>query len=142
MKKTGKRKKSNKINGKFSVIEHEVTKSKAFQELKIHAKWLYVEFKLRFKGDNKYNIKFTQTEARDIMGINTFIKARNQLIEKGFIDVIRRGGLWKQPAIFGLSERWRKYGTTEFKKVEIEKIFPPIFKTTFKKGHVFYSKKK
>jgi hypothetical protein len=76
------------------------------------------------------------------MGINTFIKARNQLIEKGFIDVIQRGGLWKQPTIYGLSERWRKYTRSDFDKKDINKIFPPIFKTKFKKGHVFYGKRK
>jgi hypothetical protein len=137
-----KKKNKNKIAGQFLVLEHEIYESMAFQELTIHAKWLYIEFKYRFNGENRYKIKLPQREAMKIMGINTFIKARNQLIEKGFIDVIQRGGLENQSAIFGLSNRWRKYGKPDFEKRNINDIFPPIFKTRFKKGHKFYGEPK
>ncbi len=71
------------------------------------------------------------------MAIDTFIKSRNKLIEKGFIDVIKRGGLEKQPMIYGLSDRWKKFGTKDFDKVDINDILPKIFKTKFKKDHKF-----
>ncbi|MBA7560767.1 hypothetical protein ES695_02845 [Candidatus Atribacteria bacterium 1244-E10-H5-B2] len=132
-----KKKNRNKINGNWSYIEHNILNSEAWKGLKIHTKWLYFEFKIRWHTDNTRNIIFTYQEAKNIMAIDTFIKSRNKLIERGFIDVIKRGGLEKQSAIYGLSDRWKKYGTKDFVKVDLKKILPKIFKTKFKKGHKF-----
>lgn len=116
------RKKKNKIAGSFTAIEHNITDSEAWKGLKAYTKWLYFEFKLRFHGDNKYNIIFTYQEAKKIMSINTFIKGRNKLIERGFIDIIKRGGFYNQSAIYGLSNRWKKFGTKDFIKIDPRKI--------------------
>jgi len=131
------KKKKNKIDGTYSYIEHKIINSEAWKGLKAHTKWLYFEFKLRWYGDNTKNIIFTYQEANKIMSINTFINDRKLLIERGFIDLIKRGGLEKQPMIYGLSNRWKKYGTNDFIKVDIEKILPEIYTTKFKKGHKF-----
>jgi hypothetical protein len=132
-----KKKNRNSIDGDFSYIEHNIINSEAWKGLKAHTKWLYFEYKLRWYGDNTRNIIFTYLEAKKIMSIATFINDRKLLIEKGFIDVIKRGGLEKQPMIYGLSNRWKKYGTKDFIKVDIEKILPEIYRTKFKKGHKF-----
>jgi len=134
---TKKKKNRNKIDGSYSIIEHNLMESEAFKELSIYSKWLYVEFKHRFYGDNRRNIIFTYREAIKIMSINTFIKSRNKLMERGFIDVIKRGGLEKRPMIYGLSDRWKKYGTKDFVKIEIKDILPKIYTIKFKKGHKF-----
>ena len=131
------KKKKNKIDGTYSYIEHNIINSEARKGLKAHTKWLYFEFKLRWYGDNARNIILTYIEANKIMSIATFINDRKLLIERGFIDVIRRGGLEKQCMIYGLSNRWKKYGTKDFIKVDIEKILPEIYTTKFKKGHKF-----
>lgn len=127
------KKKKNKIDGKYSYIEHNLANSEAFKDLSIYAKWLYMEFKFRWYGDNTKHIIFTYNEAIKIMAIKTFIKSRNQLIERGLIDIIKRGGLEKQPMIYGLSDRWKRFGTKDFKKIEIKDILPKIYKTGFKK---------
>ncbi len=132
-----KKKNRDKIDGSYSVLEHNLANSEAFKDLNIHTKWLYMEFKLRFHGDNKKHIILTYKEAIKFMSIGTFIKSRNKLIERGFIDVIKRGGLEKQCMIYGLSNRWKKYRTKDFVKVDIKKILPKVSKTKFKKGHKF-----
>jgi len=129
------KKKRNKINGSFTVLEHNLKESNAFKDLSIYAKWLYMEFGCRFHGDNRKNIILTYQEAKSIMAVNTFIRARNQLIERGIIDVIKRGGLEKQPMIYGLSDRWKKYGTKDFVKIDMEDILPKIYKSGFGKGN-------
>ena len=131
------KKNKNKFEGPFVGIEYKILKSEAFKDLSVHAKWLYFEFKYRFYGDNEHRIIFTYQEAKKIMAIETFIKARNQLIEVGIIDIIKRGGLEKQPMIYGLSDRWRKFGTKDFIEIDIKKVLPKIFKKKFKKGHKF-----
>jgi len=117
-----KKKKKNKIDGSFTIIEHKLTNSKAFKSLSIHTQWLYMQFKFRFHGDNRYHIIFTYQEATKIMNIRTFIKCRNKLIENGLIDIVKRGGFYNQPTVYGLSERWKKFGTKDFVKIDIRKI--------------------
>lgn len=117
-----KKKNKNSIDGSYSVIEHKLSNSEAFKNLSIHDKWLYMEFKFRFHGDNRYHIIFPYREAIKIMSINTFVKSRNKLIENGLIDIVKRGGFYNQPAIYGLSDRWKKYGTKDFVKKDIRKI--------------------
>jgi len=111
-------------------MPYEIWDSKAFRELTVPARYLYCEFLRKYNGNNAHNLKMTHKEvrARKFMAINTFTNARDQLIEHGFIDVISRGGLWKQAAIFGFSNRWREYGTSQFIKSDITQIRPSVMK--------------
>jgi len=117
-----KKKNKNRIDGSYSVIEHNLANSEAFKNLSIHAKWLYMEFKFRFYGDNKKHIIFTHKEGIKILNNRMFIKCRNKLIENGLIDIIERGGFYHKPNIYGLSDRWKKFGTKDFIKIDIKKI--------------------
>lgn len=117
-----KKKNRNKIKGSFTAIEHEILNSIAWKGLNVHTKWLYFEFKLRFFGDNRNKIIFPYREAIKIMNNRTFIKCKNKLIERGLIDIRKRGGFYHESTIYGLSERWRKYGMKDFIKINIKKI--------------------
>jgi hypothetical protein len=117
-----KKKNRNKIDGNYSLIEHNIIDSEAWKDLNIHTKWLYFEFKLRYYGDNEHKIVFPFREAIKIMTNRTFIKCRNKLIKNGLIDIIKRGGFYHQVTIYGLSNRWRKFGTKDFIKKDIKKI--------------------
>jgi hypothetical protein len=132
-----KKKNRKKFDGQFTGIEHKILKSEAWEGLTVHDRWLYFEFKYRFYGDNDHRIIFTYKEAKEIMSESAFIKSRNQLIERGLIDVVRRGGLEKQPTIYGISDRWKKFKTKDFVRANLKKIFPRIFKKRFKRGHEF-----
>jgi len=129
------KKKKNKFDGPFAGVTHKQRESEAWKKLNIYARYLYLEFRFKYNGQNDHNITFTYQEAIKIMAINTFIKSRNKLIEVGFIDIVKRGGLEKQPMIYGLSDRWKKYGTKDFVKKKIEDTLPKIYKTGFKKGN-------
>src|SRR5208283_2290477 len=77
---------------------------------------------------------FPYTEAA-FLGIGTtqHWKNINRLIEVGFLDPVYQGGWYqkhereKDYSRYILSERWRNYGTSEFKKVEKEKVLPKRF---------------
>jgi hypothetical protein len=122
--------------------------NKAWDLLTKMGKLLYAEFIKKYNGNNANEIELTFKEIKEkkIMSVNTFNKVREELIEKGLVDLVQRGTLWNQSNIYRLSHRWRKYGTKEFEKVNIKNILPPVFKTAFKKGHKFhgnqYTKKK
>jgi len=111
----------------FTQIEHRLVNSEGFKGLKAHTKWLYVEFRLRYHGNNPRHIILTEREAMKIMNLKTFREDYKKLIKRGFIDLVKRGGFYRQPHVFGLSNRWEKYGTKEFEEVDIYKLFPKIF---------------
>lgn len=128
-----KRKNKKKINAwsvdpPYAQIEEKLVKSKAFEGLKAHTKWLFVEFRLRFKGDNPRGIIFPYNEAKKIIDLVTFRADVRELIKLGFLDLVKRGGFYNQPHIYGLSNRWRRYGTKEFIEVNIDKLFPEILR--------------
>ena len=91
-------KKKNKNNDEFKAtppytqVEQKLRDSEGFKHLKAHTKWLYVEFRLRYRGNNPRNITFTQKEAKEIMRIETFRDDYRKLIENGFIELIECGG--------------------------------------------------
>ena len=126
-----KKKKNNnefKAEPPYTQIEQKLVDSEGFKGLKAHTKWLYVEFRLRYRGNNPRDITLTQKEAKGIMDIVTFRDDYRKLVELGFIELISRGGFYKEKHIFGLSNRWKKYGTKDFIKRDIDKLFPKILK--------------
>ena len=69
---------------------------------------------------NNGEIIFTYAEAKEKYGITErrFHQALDELIEHGFIDIATpANSLIKQPTKYSISERWRKYGTSDFEKV-------------------------
>lgn len=128
MKKKKKNKNEFKAGTPYTQIEQKLVDSEGFKNLKAHTKWLYVEFRLRYRGRNPRDITLTEKEAKRIMDSRTFRADYRKLIELGFIDLIKCGGFYKEKHIFGLSNRWKKYGTKDFIKIDIAMKFPKIFK--------------
>jgi hypothetical protein len=77
---------------------------------------------------NNGEIKFTYGEAKElgIKSPDTFNKVIRELVkDKGFIDIAERGHWYeKKPTKFAISERWKRYGASDFEKVEISRILP------------------
>jgi hypothetical protein len=77
---------------------------------------------------NNGQILFPYAEAREL-GIRsdaTTHKVFCELVEeKGFIDVATPGNWYtRQPTKFALSQRWKRYGTPDYKRVEIPRRLP------------------
>lgn len=77
---------------------------------------------------NNGKLVFTYAEARElgIKSTETFYRVIRELVEeKGFIDISQPGNWYeKEPNKFAISERWKKYGTDAFKRVEIPRYLP------------------
>lgn len=72
--------------------------------------------KTDFRIVNNGEIQFTYQEAEE-RGVTRprFARAIDQLVELGFIDIARAGsGLHKDATQYGISDRWKEYGTDEF----------------------------
>ena len=123
------------------IIEPDIFYSHAFTELSASGirvlmrclqkrKWSKV--KIRGKKQIVYNndgFIFPYAEA-DFLHIKTtqFWKNIKKLVEVGFIEIIHQGGWYqknekeKDYSVYRLSDRWKKYGTQEFKKIEKPKV--------------------
>ena len=116
------------------VVERALLKSKAFRVLNRTAKNVFFDFlmKCRVKGRkaqpgrkserdilNNGELEYTYSEAekKDISR-TSFMRALDELIGKGFIDVAHSGagGVKGDKSKYGISERWREWGTDNFIK--------------------------
>lgn len=75
---------------------------------------------------------YAEADFLDI-GTTQFWKNMKQLIEMGFIDLVYQGGWYqknqreKDYSVYRLSDRWKKYGTSEFKQTEKARVLQPDF---------------
>ena len=114
-------------------FEREVFESPAWRELTPTAMRVYFQFMLKrklervkyprdgkkFRQTNNGEIEFTYKEAKDKHEISegTFREALERLIEVGLIDIAESGaGLYKHKTLYGISERWRKFGKPDFER--------------------------
>lgn len=112
--------------------------SKAYKELPYSAgkalPYFLGKVQTPYNDPQKYSIEFpfSYTEARRYGFANaTHHRIISVLIAKGFIDPVAKGGLrggGLSCSRFKLSERWKKYGTPDFKSAEEWRNVFPNFK--------------
>jgi len=121
-------------------LERELLFSKAFWSLPADAVRVYLIFlnkcvvrrpatskekrKWGYLVVNNGEIQFTYKEARENFGIpaKQFGRTIDRLVEGGFLDITQLGsGLHRTPTLYAVSERWKLFGTAEFKPAIREK---------------------
>jgi len=93
----------------FVKLENSMTNSAAWTALSDKAIWVYIELKKSFdyrKGGNSHLVlPYSKVSWR--MNCRTYSQKIQELTRYGFIDIKERGGLYKRPNVYALSERWR-----------------------------------
>lgn len=99
-------------------IAHNMMDSAAWKELDPYDVVVYLEFKRRYNGkkDNESDISLTYEEMKKKMDKERFKKSIDRLIEVGFIDLVKHRAQQRKATIYGLSNRWRYYGTQLFEE--------------------------
>ena len=115
------RKKGEKIKGRFIPLTHNMIESEAWRSLSGNAIKVYIMLLRKRNGANDRDLSLTYRELQGYLSVATFRKCMIALVEAGFIDLVRKGGLQKQCNIFGISERWKDYGTEGFEKRTLQK---------------------
>jgi len=132
------------------VLEQRLVKSAVWISLSATAKAVYLLFRTKCKMGrppgkpgkrdwailNNGELVFTYREAQRKYGITAsrFRRALDELIEKGFIDVDATGmGVHKVTTLYGISDRWRGYGTPTFRQAK--RPVPSIKNPGFKRGN-------
>lgn len=115
------------ILNRYVALPYEMEGSEAIKKLSASAIRVLLRFLLkrpwskvgkRTEYENS-GLVFTYPEAAS-MGIKntTFYDAIKRLVEVGLIEVEHQGGVYeKDCSKYAISERWREYGTENFKKV-------------------------
>ena len=135
-----KKHKRQKIDGQFVPMQHELLNSFAFQNLNSSSKVGLLYFYKDKKNGHQENVILTYSQAKKYgvcQSSTTFDSIKKELVEKGFLDSFKPGGLGKH-SIFKMSYRWKLYGTSRFNEIPFEaglgsKQFQVIWKDEVKK---------
>jgi hypothetical protein len=142
--KKGNSKKRKYRNYSYAMLEPALIESEAFRDLSGKAAMLMLirfhqkAYKKRKDGKkkglknlvvtNNGEIVFTYGEAKElgIKSSQTFYRCIRELVEdKGFINIEHRGHyLNSDPSKYGISDRWKRYGTSQYERVEIQRVLP------------------
>jgi hypothetical protein len=139
-----KRKKTKDKFPPFVALTWDLLNSKAYKNLPPSASkalpYFLGKVKVPFNDPNKYENSFTFSykEGKRLgFSSSTFHKVICQLVEKGFIDPVQKGGLRSDAKTFNffkLSRRHERYGENDFKKLDWKTFEPEIrIKATQKK---------
>jgi hypothetical protein len=118
-------------------IEKSILKSLAFKKLSGSGKFIYFQFLLKRKMEeipkksgkwvntNRNELVFTHYDAEKIHKYSStkFVRAIDELILYGFIDIMHHGGMSKgNYSLYSLSTRWQRFGKNDF----VDKARKPI----------------
>mgnify|MGYP001262978297 CR=1 FL=1 len=112
----GRRKKRQKIEGRFVPLQHKLLESKAFQSLTKSAKVAYIYFLFDIKSGHQKEVILTFEQAKKhfvCSSPSTFMKIKKELVNNGFLNQLEGGGL-NSPTKFAISHRWKDYGLNDF----------------------------
>ncbi len=135
----------------FVALLWEMLNSNAYRELPYASAKALPFFLGKFKGAYRepqrylFEFHFSYSEAKRYGFSNsTFSKVIQELIRKGFVDPVDRGGLrsdGKGYNLFKLSRRWEKYGTIGFDLIEWRCFLPRLKLKATPKSETNSSKK-
>ena len=113
--------KKNKIKGGFVATPFYMIDSPAWQNLSANSIKIYLQLMRKRNGNNDRDLSLTYNEMKSQVSTATLRKCLIELVEKGFIDMVRQGGTMKKCNIFGISERWKHYDTNNFEFKTLKK---------------------
>ncbi|MFA4918117.1 MAG: hypothetical protein WC581_02580 [Thermodesulfovibrionales bacterium] len=135
----------------FVPLTWEMLNSKAYKDLKYApAKALPFflgKIKISYNDPQRYSIEisFSYSEGNKYgFASATFSRVIKELIYKGFIDPIDKGGLrsdGKSLSLFTLSERWKRYGKDDFQLIEWKCFIPKLRVRATSKSETYSFKK-
>lgn len=114
--------------GRHLRITKEMMESLAWSKLSNNAIRLYLEMKIKYNQNNADNISLTYKEGGHWMAKATFTKCIDELIDYGFIKIIRQAWTSRECNIYGFCDQWKWFGTDKFR------ILPRIKRSLAKKS--------
>ena len=135
----------------FVPLPWELLNSRAYKDLKYASAKAFPFFlgkrKENYRDIQRYLIEFSfsYSEAKKYgFAPATFSKIIRELVGKGFIEPVDKGGLrseGKSYNLFKLSQRWKEYGTSKFQFIDWRCFTPRIRSRATSKSETYSFKK-
>lgn len=106
---------------RYCRITKDMQESPAWQDLSPYAITVYLLLKTKYNFGNADDLSLTYKEGMQYMGQKRFTKSIDELIDHGFIYLVRQSWNSRQCNLYGLSDEWQKWGTEEFKVISRSK---------------------
>ena len=102
----------------FVMLDDSFLNSVAGKLVSTNGLWAYIRIRQKYNGYNKNNLSLVHREIKyKIKSSATYYNVIiPELIRLGLIEIVKKGGLHKQPNIYGLSDDW-KYITESMQDV-------------------------
>lgn len=97
---------SNGIERRYIRVGNSLMYSKVYQKLSNSAKVIYSYMLLESNGQRE--LEFSASSYEGFMSKNTFLKARNELIEQGFIEIKQNNANIRKANVYAFSEAWKE----------------------------------
>jgi DNA-binding PadR family transcriptional regulator len=95
-------------NEHYVKLDNAMTVSAAWTSLSFKAVWVYIELRKRFTYEHGFSrLVLPYSAVKWKMSPSTFSKAIQELVHYGFIRYVERGGLYRRPNVFALSDAWK-----------------------------------
>ncbi len=110
-------KRSRKSNTEaFSILPKRLIISKEFNQLSVHARWLYVVMTTEWRrnGEEEKEFIIPYHQIRDITGFreDRISCCLKELLQSGFIEVTEKGGLLHNPNKYKMNTDWLRLKTS------------------------------
>ena len=92
------------------MLVHSFLEEEAWLDLTSNAKvaYIYLRKQKRNKEDNE-EIKLTYRDNDQLLPFKTYYRAKKELIEHGFLELVDLGGLEKRPNKYRFSNKWKQW---------------------------------
>ncbi|GEM_PF-1235323 len=101
-------------DGDFMIITYKFLDSAAWDALDGNAQKVYLKIRRKFNGHNQNDLSLTYKEGKKIVNHRQFIKAIDQLIKFGFVELLNQGWTTRKPNIYKLSNMWESFNGKNF----------------------------
>lgn len=99
--------KRGKAYGSFVALERSMLRSDAWQKDLTNAeKVLYIHIKFKYVGSNNGEIVLHYSELKNLMAPATASRAFKGLLDKGWIEKTRQGGLYRYQNLYRLTGKY------------------------------------
>lgn len=106
---------------RYCRITKDMQESPAWLDLSPFAITVYLMLKTKYNLGNADNLSLTYKEGLKHMCQTRFTKSVDELIDHGFIYLVRQAWTSRECNLYGLSAEWQKWGTEEFKVISRSK---------------------
>ena len=102
-------KKGKESGARWVQLEDQMTNSAAWTCLSFKAVWIYIELMKRYGRETGfYHLTLPRSQVRWKMGPHTLAAGLDELVKYGFIRIVQKGGLLRQPNVYARADAWER----------------------------------